>query len=402
MEALHESIEPETLTEVSFPPPLADEAARALVRLGGEPLYPFRELTRSAASLRRPAASPDMLIQQAMRLGLLELALSSKADCFGHGSAALACRAGYGVIAPGKANIGITGFPSKELIKSLVKAATGPLPFPVQVLSLGDWIPLNDGYVECACTSGEAELLLSSGSIKVVVGGSKTDPAIAELCRTLGIPIMLQPSSDPEKIIEITLKTFELSPRSSFAPGTSSVGKGTVIMTEGRFQQTLVTGAPRKGLALIGGGDMLQESLGSTPVEVARALCEKGYTVATWGDAALWMIKSGLATQQASSPIQILDPRQGPLLGVKALAGADKLQDLRGICVTGLKECRELTNALGLATLGLNVCVAAPLPLWGSSHVRALLTEKVGAGNGSLTHFDHPPRDHEILEWFVK
>ncbi len=65
-----------------------------------------------------------------------------------------------------------------------------------------------------------------------------------------------------------------------------------------------------------------------------------------------------------SSPPRVLDAQDGPLAAVKALAAAGKLADLKGICFTGLKACREFTLALGLAALGLKVAgrrAAAPL-----------------------------------------
>jgi hydroxylamine reductase (hybrid-cluster protein) len=58
--------------------------------------------------------------------------------------------------------------------------------------------------------------------------------------------------------------------------------------------------------------------------------------------------------------------------------------------------------ALGLASLGLKVCVAVPLPLWGSEKVRSLLSKRFAAVGGGMTHFDHPVGLQEILEWFSK
>jgi hypothetical protein len=114
------------------------------------------------------------------------------------------------------------------------------------------------------------------------------------------------------------------------------------------------------------------------------------------------MMKRGLASSKQTSPVRILDDREGPLLAVKALAGSGRLKDLKGVCFTGLKSCRDLAVALGLATLGIRVCVAVSLPLWGSEGGRKLLEEKLGAQGGSLTHFDHPAQAEEILDWFLK
>jgi hypothetical protein len=55
-----------------------------------------------------------------------------------------------------------------------------------------------------------------------------------------------------------------------------------------------------------------------------------------------------------------------------------------------------------LAGLGLRVCVATPLPLWGSEKVRNLVAEKLAILGGGLTHFDHPAQAQEIVDWFAK
>ena len=55
---------------------------------------------------------------------------------------------------------------------------------------------------------------------------------------------------------------------------------------------------------------------------------------------------------------------------------------------------------LGLAMLGVRVCIGSPLPLWGSKKVCdgfAALFEGCG---GEFTHFDHPADATEILQWF--
>ena len=103
-----------------------------------------------------------------------------------------------------------------------------------------------------------------------------------------------------------------------------------------------------------------------------------------------------------SSPSRILDAEEGPLTAVRALAAAGKLSDLKGICFTGLKSCREFTLALGLAALGLKVSVAVPLPLWGSATVRTTLRKSLAAAGGILAHFDHPAQADEILDWFLR
>jgi hypothetical protein len=139
--------------------------------------------------------------------------------------------------------------------------------------------------------------------------------------------------------------------------------------------------------------------MGSLPVEVATAIRGDGHLVASWGDAALWMIKKGLTSGDSNSTIAFLDQDQGPLLALKAMAPA-KLGNIQGICFVGLRACKDLSTALALATLGLRVCVAVPVPLWGSEKVRHLLTEKLEADGGTMTHFDHPADSQEIINWF--
>ena len=131
-----------------------------------------------------------------------------------------------------------------------------------------------------------------------------------------------------------------------------------------------------KGLALLGGADTPQLPFGWIPVELTSALRAEGYLVAGWGDAALWMIKNGFASEGQDHAARILEEYQGPLLALKAFAVSGRLENFQGICFTGLKACRDLAVALGLAGLGLKVCVAVPLPLWGSERVRNFLADK--------------------------
>ena len=74
---------------------------------------------------------------------------------------------------------------------------------------------------------------------------------------------------------------------------------------------------------------------------------------------------------------------------------------LAGVCFTGLTNCHELAIAVGLAAIGTKICIATPLPVWGSESVRSLLAENLKACGGSLKHFDHPAEASEILDWFI-
>ena len=186
--------------------------------------------------------------------------------------------------------------------------------------------------------------------------------------------------------------TAAIPPR--FTPDAALIGEGSVRIGATEVQAAL-KGAPSAKIALIGGADTLFQSFGHLPVELAKALIGEGHAVASWGDAALWMVKQEL-------PVTILDAQDGPLAAVRPWPPPGKLTDLKGICFTGLKACREFTLALGLAALGLKVTVAVPLPLWGSEKVRTTLRESLAAAGGILTHYDHPAQGDEILEWFLR
>jgi len=130
-------------------------------------------------------------------------------------------------------------------------------------------------------------------------------------------------------------------------------------------------------------------------VELAKGLRGQELEVASWGDAALWMVKQDL-------PVSVLDAQDGPLAAVRVLAQTAKLASLKGIFFAGLKCNREFTLALGLAALGLKVSLSTPLPLWGSEKVRTLLRENLAAAGGILNHPDHPATADEILDWFLR
>ncbi len=86
-------------------------------------------------------------------------------------------------------------------------------------------------------------------------------------------------------------------------------------------------------------------------------------------------------------------------MALKALDAVGKRNDLRGVCFTGLRDCLDFSGALGLAVLGCRVCLADPIPVWGSQEVRELLAEALKNGGGQLMHADHPATAQEILEW---
>ena len=401
LEAMNEIAAGDIAAEISFSSPLDKISSKATKSLGGEKLS-VEEVSRSALYLNRPMASPEELILQALRLGILTLALLDKGKSPKDSLKGLSLKVGYGLLAQKQPLIGVCGQPPARFLETIQKEVSRKIQDGGQLVSLGDWITFKSSFLPCVCSSGEAELVMSSGKIHLLVAGPGTDSSMVELCRGLNIPLIS--TQDPKEATDIVRRAKEnagAGSQPSFSPDPCLIEETEVITSFDQLGGTWKKGASGK-VALLGGADHLQHSLGWIPGEVALSLRGKKYEVAGWGDAALWMIKRGLASPKQTPPVRILDDREGPMLAVKALAGSGRLKDLKGICFTGLKSCRDLAVALGLASLGSRVCVAVPLPLWGSEGVRKLLEEKLAAQGGSLTHFDHPAQAQEILDWFLK
>ena len=383
--------------ELFVHPPMEKIFSQAMKKLGMEKLS-SGEVASSASYLNRPAASPEALILKALRLGILTLGLREKRKTPKSSERTLSLKVGYGLLAQPGPIIGICSNPSKAVLEEVSRSFKGGERF----VSLGDWVTFNGRFLPCACTSGEAELVVGSGKIHLLIAGPGTDPSMVELCRRLDVPLIS--SHDPKgatKIVRQASQKAEVISETSFAPPPDLVDEIEVIMAPQPLEEFFKKKVTNR-IALLGGADHLQQSLGWIPGEVASSLQGEGYGIAGWGDAALWMIKRGLASPKQTPPVRILDDREGPMLAVKTLAGAGRLKDLKGVCFAGLKSCQDLALALGLAALGIRVGVAVPLPLWGSEGVRKLLGEKLAAQGGSLTHFDHPAQAQEILDWFLK
>ena len=401
LEAMNEIAGPAKTAEISPPPVLDKIFSTAAKKLGGEKLS-LEEVLRSASYLDRPMESPEGLVLQALRLGIMSLGLAEKRKTPKNSDRIFSVRVGYGLLAQKGFITGICGKPSPTILEAVGKEALRNFPEGGRFVSLGDWVPSGSGFLPFACTSGEAELVVSSGRIHLLIAGPGTDPSMVELCQSLNVPLIS--SEDPKKALKIirqACQRAEVASGSSFSPDPSLVD-GTGVLAAPRQLEEYFTKKAASRIALLGGADHVQQSLGWIPTEVGSALQAEGYGVAAWGDAALWMIKKGLASPKYELPVRILDDRQGPMLALKALAGSGRLKQLKGICFASLKSCRDLAIALGLASLGLRVCVAIPLPLWGSEEVRNLLEEKLAIQGGSLTHFDHPAQAQEILDWFTK
>jgi len=384
---------------VSFPAPLDSMAAKSLENFSGHTLSTM-DIIKSAGLLRRPTEPPERLVKQALHLSLLAIGLLGQ-DYEHKITGARSLQAGYGVVDTTKMNIGFAGRPSPEFLDALRQEAATASAFPVQFISLGAWILQGDGFMPIACSSGEAELLLSSGAVSLLAAGPEADPGVLELARSLGIPLVVQPNAaEAGEVLQLARQFHSTAPTSDlrFDPGLK--GEGAVIMSPGELE-TKINAAGESNVVLVGGSDNLQQPLGYLPVEIATAFRGEGYQVAGWGDAALWMIKNGYASKENDLPVHILDNHQGPLLALKALAAAAKIDALKGICYTGIKDCRDLSAALGLAVLGCNVCIATPIPLWGSSRICDLLAEMLTPGGGNLTHFDHPAEARDILDWLA-
>jgi len=399
--ALEAMPEDKPASEPSWAPSLKEGLSRALKNLGKDRIS-SGEIQKAAALLNRPMESAESMITQALRLALLAINWLSKGPGTLGRKKSLPLRVGYGLLAQKEVNIGICGRPSRKFLEALLAEVDKNLSATGQVFSLGEFISLHGGYLPSLCTSGEAELVLGSGKINFLITGSGTDPSIVELCHTLNIPAAS--SMDPKSVRDLVQEATEEKKTTiqfNYSPQSSLVEEAEIVVGSSVLEEYFKK-APAKKLAFLGGADHPYHPLGWIPTEVTPALQGKGFAVTGWGDSGLWMVKKGLASAKNKRPVQILDGQQGPVLALKALAASGRLKDVKGICYTGIKDCRDLAVALGLAGLGLRVGMAVPLPLWGSEKVRNLLQEKLAAMGGSLTHFDHPAQAEEILDWFIK
>lgn len=398
LEALNELPDSASYRVPSWPESLETMASQTLATLGGQDLK-IQEAFQSAASLHRPGETAEALIRRALRLSILTLALMNGVKTPVPKKGKILCRAGYGLLTGDGPLIGICGQPSADSLAGLVKEAAAFEP-AVGLVSLGDWITAESGYLPFACTSGEAELLLSSGRIGLVVCGSTVDPSVPAVCEKLEIPVILTTEApEPLQTLRCAVESHSSRAKKDVFADTPAVDESGVVISAKELVAELKNDKAT-GLVLIGGTDTPQQSLGWIATEVAPALGGEGYQVAGWGDAALWMVKRGLAREENEKPVCLLHPRPGPLDAMAAVTAAETFNSLRGICYTGLNRCQDLAAALGLASLGARVCIASPLPLWGSKKVRDCLAEFLAERGGVFTHYDHPADANEILQWF--
>ena len=398
LEALADLPDAEAATVATWPGSLTPDAARALENLGGGDLA-VNEVFQNAARLHRPGDTAEELLRGCLRLGLLTVALTAAGETVQPQAAKISCRVGYGLLAADNPVIGCCGQPSIEFLNDLAGAAATH-DRAVDLVALGDWIRLASGYLPIACTSGEAELLLSSRRISLLVCGSKSDPSIPALCQRLEIPVIFtREAPEPAETLRLAVKSHNAHGAVDFFQNMAAAAEAEVNTGAAAFQTDLGIHKDA-GWALIGGADTLQQSLGWIATEVAPALAGEGLQVAGWGDAAVWMAKRGMTASDDNDPVRVLDPLRGPVDALQAVAASGAFDRLQGICYCGLNNCRDLATALGLAMLGTRVCVGTPLPLWGSQPVRDGLAALVESGGGEFTHFDHPADADEILQWF--
>lgn len=365
-----------------------------------QPVLSLDDIFRSNVLLHRPSASYQALLTQALRLSLLTLGFQEQ-----RGSAATAdslpCTIGYATLANQSIRIGVSGQPSAEFVAALgneMKKDSAPA---AQLIALGEWIELEERFLPIGCTSGESELLLSSGVIHLLVAGPATDAGMLELCEKMNIPVVAAGNvADAGEIVQRAKRSLESRSQLDLFTDAPPVPESQVLMS-GKNMAGCSGQDDSGNIALIGGSDTPYLSLGNLPVELAAALSGSGLQLGGWGDAALWVLKAGSSSEEQPLRFQTLDNRQGPLLAVKALAGAGKLDRLQGICFTGMKSCQELSSALGLAYLGCQVSVATPIPIQGSQAVIDTLSEMFGQSGGQLRHFDHPAQTRELSEWFT-
>ncbi|MBW1995328.1 MAG: hypothetical protein JRI77_12915 [Deltaproteobacteria bacterium] len=376
--------------EPSFKQNIQSLSEKAIEKTGGSQVS-VSDIHRSATMLVRPAQSPADMVRQSIRLGILACHLMYREN---ESTQYIPCKAGYGLLSGKQPIIGVAGAPDRESINALYETLCQKETEPARLLSLGEWIELKNQFLPCVCTTGEAELLLSSGKISLLLSGPKTDPGLFEICRRLNIPVVDAGSSfEIDNILRSARDYHSTHSQIEAEPDPSMIGEGQVALSANLLQQAFKSGKDAR-VAIVGGFDTPQLSLGWIPAELTKALRGMDHLVAAWGDAALWVIKEGLSAPE--------HPYRGPLHAVSALAAIGRIDTLSGICFTGLSGCHELAVALGLAAMGNRVCIATPLPLWGSETIRNLLSDNLKDCGGLLMHYDHPAEAEEILDWFAQ
>lgn len=385
--------------EIQFSSVLGGMVSKALSTSRQDDLS-IDDIFKASRLLYRPSSSYSTLVAQAQRLSLLTLGLQEQSG-ISVDAGYIPCTSGYGVLTDQSIRIGLSGQPSRAFVEKLAEESKQDADPAKILVSLGDWIGLEDAFVPIGCTTGEAELLVSSGAVHLLVAGPDTNPGLIRLCEKIKVPVVAESNtSDGQEVWRRARESHESGPQRDLFAEAPVVAKSRVLMSSDQIAQDDVL-AGDGNIAIIGGSDTPQLSLGHLPVELASKLSEQQFNLAGWGDAALWIQKAGYSPDGQPIPLLTLENSQGPLHAVKGLASAGQLDRLQGICFTGLKSCQELTAAIGLASLGCRVSIAIPIPIQGSSKVIETLSELVRVNGGQLLHFDHPAQAGELSEWFM-
>lgn len=360
----------------------ADPAVAGAADKVGGPVS-MADVAIASRMLCRPAATAAAMVRQAVRLGLFALGTGAQA-----GTGRVPYRVGYGLLAGQDAVIGVYGNAPAALLAeiSAVGAEEG-----VTVVGLGSWMEAGNQVLPVVCTSVEVEPLIASGRISLIVAGPATPAGIVDVAAAAGVPIV--GSADgmaATEIVELARKRAAAAPAGGFEFDNALQAEATGLRDADALAAEL-KGDSGKGLALLGGFDSPHQSAGWIPTEVAPALAGDGLRLAGWGDAAAWMVKSGVGT-----PPIVLDPRSAQLAALKA-AGP---KGLKGVCFVSLGAVRDVALAVGLAACGVRVCAATPIPVWGSKPVMEELERQFAELGGALKHFDKPASADQVLAWF--
>ncbi len=391
----------ERLAEIPWPNSFQGVIKRTTQKLGGGKIS-AADLSRAISGIKRSGASVANIIEQALRLGILSLTLGRKEEILSKERSRVALTVGYGLLAQKEINIAVCGGPSPQLLKGAAELIKKSLNGRGQLVSLGEIIFFDGKNLPCVCTSGEAELVLSSGKINLLIAGAHTDPAIKELCQSLSIPVAIQEDLPHLKKMAQGIKDQRNKTQpETFYPPPDLVEEAEVLKEPSLLKETWRK-RPSSKIYFVGGDDHPSQALGWIPTEVVPTLIDGQAQIFVWGDVGLWLVKKGMLNPQKKMPLHLLDGPKGLVQTLSILSEAQKLKQVGGVFFTAFKDCAELALSLGLTALGLKVGVGVPLPLWGSEQVCSCLQKKLAELGGSFTHFDHPAEPEEIIEWFKK
>lgn len=380
-----------------FPGSIAKLTDEALDSLGLPPFSEIDSIDPALLPLNRSTEFEE-LVCQALRAALYCLGLLGQFNYPSLSGPGL-CQSGYGVISGGGICIGLSGIPSAKLIEGLAREVSDYSEPAPQLVALGGWLPLGSGFVPLASSSGTAELLLSSGSVHLLVAGADTQPALIRLCRQLEIPVIGNTDEvSPPEILAAAHSRYQKSPGLLKLPDPPPARNFRVCHQASDLVQLLNERSDRN-ICLVAGSDNPQTTLGKLPQEVHGSLAEEGMIMCGWGDAAWWIMNS--EQEPGDSFITSVD-QSGPIVALQGIADAGRLDRLAGVCFTSLGSCLELATALGLAALGCRVCIATPIPILGSEEVCGSLETKIQANGGDLYYVDQPPETRELVEWIAE